>query len=123
MRRSSLFIIATALLASPGCGGPGEVTGVVKYKGEALTTGTVTFYGETTGAWSSEIGQDGQYTIRGVPPQKVRIAVVMPLALSIPGMPQLPKSVAIPPKYNDADKSGLTYDVYSGSQIKNLDLD
>jgi hypothetical protein len=123
MKRIPLFFLAATLLALPGCGGPGEVTGVVKYKGEALTTGTVTFYGETTGAWSSEIDQDGKYTIRGVPPGKVRIAVVMPLAITVPGMPPPPKAIAIPPRYNDAQKSGLTYEVYSGAQTKHLDLD
>jgi hypothetical protein len=122
-RRQLAPLFVCAALALPGCGGgTGEVSGVVKYRGEPLPGGTIPLYDATRGVWSSEIKPDGSYTVRTVPPGKARITVITPAAISMPGMPP-PKTIPIRAKYNDAAQSGLTYQVRVGRQTHDVDLD
>jgi hypothetical protein len=112
-----------ASLALAGCaGGSGDVSGVVKYKGEPLPGGTILFYGQPKGVWSAEIKRDGTYVVSGVPAGVAKIAVIGPVAVSLGGGPPPPKMPTIPGKYADQDKSGLTYNVHSGAQTYPVDL-
>jgi hypothetical protein len=119
-RQFTLGFVAVALLA--GCAGNGDVSGVVKYHGDPLPSGTISFYDETRGVWSSAINPDGSYSVKGIPTGTARITVVTPLALTLPGAPPPPKSVAIPAKYGDATHSGLTHVVVGGPQALELNL-
>ena len=112
------------LVACAGCvgTGTGDVTGVVTYRGKPLPAGTISFYDATRGVWSSAIGPDGSYSVAGIPTGTARIAVVTPMAISMPGAPPPPKSVPIPAKYADPDKSGLTCVVGRGSQTHDVTL-
>jgi hypothetical protein len=116
-------LILTVLIA--GCGPQfGDVSGTVKFKGEPLKTGTISFYDQANKVQSSPIGPDGTYSVSKVQAGPVKIAVSVPLAITMgpprgdapmparpwPGVP------ALPTKYQDPEQSGLTMEVKSGSQ-------
>jgi len=125
-----------------GCagGGKGDVSGQVKFNGQPLPAGAISFI--------SQVGdkqvvnatiQDGKYTVKDIAAGPVLITVatyppspppqlapgVKPIegpkgetsAASPPG-----KYVKIPQKYSLADQSGLTYTVTKGSQEHNIEL-
>ena len=130
-------VLVLLALAAVGCGGRGDVSGRVLYKGAPLPAGRVTFVceGGTKPALTSEI-RDGAYTIPGAPVGAVKIGVAtfrvnktrvpnMPKEASSPpgGEEQSPGAyVAIPPRYADPGTSGLTYTVQRGSQTHDIDL-
>jgi hypothetical protein len=117
-----LTFSAAALLLS-GCGpGRGDVSGVVYFKNTPLEAGTITFYDEYKGVASSEIKTDGSYAVTHVGTGTAKIAVVTPMNIQMPGMPAV-KTIPIPPKYNDREKSGLTCKVVSGKQEHNVTLE
>jgi hypothetical protein len=116
-------LLFCVVLAVPGCAGHGDISGVVKHRGQPLPAGTISFYDETRGVWSGAIKSDGSYTVPAVPTGIARIAVVTPLAIQLPGAPPPPKTPSIPAKYGDPDKSGLTCVVRDGPQTHNLDLE
>lgn len=122
-----------------GCGsGQGEVSGVVKFKGEPLPSGRVTFHPEDkAGAPASGlIKEDGSYTISKCPVGPVAITVE---TFRRGGEAQVPKGlgiqppsgaeggggkyVAIPPKYSSPELSGLTYTVTKGKQEHPINLE
>src|SRR4051794_40985259 len=106
--KCSAALLLGAALALSGCGGgKGDVSGVVKLKGKAVPGGTITFFGEERGAWSSPIKADGTYAVADVSSGKVFIAVVAPMAIAMPGAPEV-KEIPIPPRYADRKTSGLT---------------
>ncbi len=148
-----------ALLCLAGCGASGKVTGKVTYKGKPVPGGKVAFYGANNWTGTSEIEEDGSYSIAKVPSGTVKITVdtssfrPAKLPFNAPKMPnmqdtsKMPKPpdmpeeakknpmynpqaraerekryVEIPKKYADPEKSGLTYDVKSGTQTHNIDL-
>jgi hypothetical protein len=129
-----------------GCsGGKGEVSGLVKFKGEPLPNGRVTFVCQTGAkeVLSDEI-VNGRYTISGIPVGPVTIVVETfpPPAATIPpikipggmppnikGMPEpgaahpVPgKYVAIPSRYGNLEQSGLSYTVTVGQQEHDIPL-
>lgn len=127
-----LFCLA---LAGCGSGGPvmGRVSGTVTYQGKPLPKGTVTFI-PTDSTRPSATGtiNNGAYTLQTTEPGDGAVVGGYKVAVSdvdsevmntpVPGMPvEAPKS-AIPKKYGDANASGLTAEVQSGSQTKNFDL-
>jgi hypothetical protein len=111
-----------ALLLTGCAAGTGDVSGVVLYRGQPLPSGTISFFDETRGVWSSGIGPDGTYSVDGIPTGTARITVTTPMPITLPGAPPPPKSVAIPPKYADAQKSGLTHLVVRGAQSREINL-
>jgi hypothetical protein len=112
-----------AALALAGCsGGRGDVSGVVKYKGEPVPGGTIMFHGQPSGVWSSEIKKDGSYTVVGIPAGTVKISVMLPVPNTVLPGGAGAKMPVIPPKYGDSEKSGLTYTVHGGSQTYPVDL-
>jgi hypothetical protein len=125
--RRSLAWLAVVLLAS-GCGiGYGDVSGTVKYNGAPVAGGTITFYDSTGQPVSGEIKSDGTYAVKHVATGLARITVVAPLNIEFPGMGGAktgePKPQPLPPKYGDPEQSGLTLDVHTGSQTKDIPLD
>jgi hypothetical protein len=145
-RRSITSIGVCFALGVAGCGGGnGDVFGRVTFKGEPLPNGRVTFLGQAGAkeVFSSEILQ-GSYTIEGIPVGPVKITVEtfqqaaakppptnipggipphikgMPLPGALPAAPE--KHVAIPLRYGNMEKSGLSYTVTAGQQQHDLHL-
>jgi hypothetical protein len=121
-------------LLAAGCGPQfGDVSGTVRYKGEPLKTGTITFYDQANGVASSAIQADGTYAVRKVRAGPAKIAVAMPTEISFlrPGgsvaglapAPALPAAPSFPPKYQDPEQSGLTFEVQPGAQEFEVRLD
>jgi hypothetical protein len=133
-------------LALVGCGsGKGDVSGQVKFKGEPLPSGRVTFVCQAGAkeVFSGEILK-GTYTISGIPvgPVKIMVETFQPapattLPTKIPGgippnikgmpapgaPPPAPgKYVAIPSRYGNVEKSGLSYTVTAGHQDHDINL-
>jgi hypothetical protein len=111
-------------LAVAGCtgGGRGDVSGVVKYKGEPLPGGTILFYGQPKGVWSAEIKEDGSYAVSGVPAGTAKIAVIGMVQVNLGAGPVGTKTPPIPAKYADPERSGLTCTVQGGAQVQPVDL-
>jgi hypothetical protein len=124
--------MAFVLVVVAGCGGrQGEVSGTVTYGGKSLPSGTVTFLGKDKQVVGSSSITDGTYKIRQVPPGPVTITVSTPpslgrgargAALARKDMPAPLESIPIPPKYGNAEQSGLTYEVKPGAQDHPIDL-
>ena len=125
-------LLVVALLGSFGCStGVGTVTGEVRFKGELLPNGRVTFIcqGGALPAMSADI-VDGRYEIRGVPVGHVDVTVEtfnlrsdpVPGGLPPPPVPKGYKFVRIPDRYGSAAESGLGFEVVRGNQPRNLDL-
>jgi hypothetical protein len=115
-----------------GCArGPGSVSGTVTYQGKPLETGTITFYDTAHNAPTAEINKDGTYSIPKVAAGKAKIAVVMPMPIAFKsgdlpgaGKPAEPLKVpTLPAKYADPEKSGLTFEVNTGSNTHDVKLD
>jgi hypothetical protein len=119
-RKLLTILIVGVALTLPGCGGTGEVSGVVKLKGQPLPTGTITFFDEAGKTWSGTINE-GAYTVKGIPTGTAKVVVITPQNIQMPGVAPV-KTIPINPKYNDANSSGLTYDVRNGPQTKDWDL-
>jgi hypothetical protein len=107
-----------------------SVTGKVSYKGKPLTAGTVSFL--NGGTVSSSLIQNGQYTVPNAAVGANKIGVVTPSAPDAKQMKmkmgdkdvsaQAPEIVAVPPKYNDPENSGLAYTV-TAEKTQTYDID
>jgi hypothetical protein len=111
----------------------GGVSGTVTYQGKPLETGTIIFYDAANNAPSSPINKDGTYSIPKVAAGKVKIAVLMPLAIPFKGM-DMPavggkqptesiKVPTLPPRFADPEQSGLSYEVTAGNNMHDVKLD
>jgi hypothetical protein len=118
-----IVVAGLLLCCAIGCGGAGYISGVVKLKGEPLDGGSIiTFHREGRG-YSGAIDKTGAYTISDpVPPGPAKISVFTPPMILAPGQTAPPKTMQVPAKYADPEKSGLTYEVRSGQQTHDLDL-
>jgi hypothetical protein len=146
IRRSFVAFVVFSTLALAGCGGgKGDVSGQVKFNGEPLPSGRVTFVcqGGAKEVFSGEILK-GKYIISGIPVGPVKImvetfepapATTVPTKIpggippNIKGMPApgapppAPgKYIAIPPRYGNLEKSGLSYTVTAGQQDHDIIL-
>lgn len=127
MRTFLWLAVMSAAAAGMGCGsgkGSAKVSGTVTYRNNPLPSGTVTFFDAKKEIVGSASIQNGSYAMESVPPGKVMVSVTTPPAVKpnprrsskdAPGDPPLPV-VPIPPQYGDAEKSGLSYEVKTGSQ-------
>jgi hypothetical protein len=127
LRTSGLILLGLLLLVA-GCGrGWGHVSGTVRYKGKALPNGTITFYDEANQAVSGHIETDGKYTVNKIAAGKAKITVTAPMPIFLPGdqtaKKQFENMPNLPAHYADAEKSGLSRDITSGSQTLDIDLD
>jgi hypothetical protein len=136
------FLPCLALLALAGCGpATGSISGKVTYKDKPLPGGMVTFFAADKKSQTAVIGTDGTYTIDRVAVGPAKIAVLPPAAppKMPPGMkmdagkmggapeggsppPSADKPVSLPPKYQDPEKSELTYTVTAGKQEHDIPL-
>jgi hypothetical protein len=123
-------LAAILVLAVPGCGGTGDISGRVSFKGTPLSGGRVTFTSPQNNNASvyGLIGEGGRYQVTGCPAGPVRITVqtVVPRRDggqgTKPGPGARPASSTIPVRYADPDKSGLDYNVRRGRQEHDIDL-
>ncbi|HEV3444125.1 MAG TPA: hypothetical protein VG099_05740 [Gemmataceae bacterium] len=116
--------------------GVGQVSGTVKFKGQPLTSGAITWSiifvtedGQTTG---DVVGKDGKYTVNEVATGRAKIAIV--------GLPRVPPGLVGPKekpptldnasrglleslkKFENPDTSGLTFPVAKGKQPHDIEL-
>jgi hypothetical protein len=128
------FLGSLALLVLSGCAEPStKVSGKVTYQSKPLNSGTITFFcKDNKVVRSCQIGTDGSYAIDKVPLGNAKISISVPPPRTKPtgevakmapsGGPEPPEPVEIPQNYSDPEKSGLTYEVKSGSQPHDIDL-
>jgi hypothetical protein len=137
-------LAAAALLAACGCGGEGELTGAVSYKGKALQSGTAQIRGADGVVRSAPIDADGRFRVTGLPTGPAAVAVdcrdprqveyTKALARGgrgtpgTPGTPagatpgRLPNFSLIPEMYSDLDRSGLATTVVGGENVFDVEL-
>jgi hypothetical protein len=139
IRQGSRILVGLALLASlaaAGCGSSrkSSISGEVKYNGQPLPSGTVTFLGqdgEKKVAGADIV--DGKYKIASFPRGVVKVTVVtLPpsqggsppngQAIPTPGGARVGAYMAIPKRYAVPEQSPLSYTVSSGDQTYNIDL-
>lgn len=127
--RSLGMLVLLSPLILAGCSSIKEgshiVKGVVKFKGEVLPGGTITFTSSTDSTKVARCGinSDGTYSL-DAPEGEVKISVLGP---SKPSDTKEGTKAPIDPKllkkYEKADSSGLTYTVTKEStQIHDVDL-
>jgi hypothetical protein len=151
------WLVCTCVLGlavSSGCSSgtfpTGEVSGTVKFKGEPISQGKITFIStDGTGNFGSDIISDGAYKIKAplglckieiqvqsnenkyaVSQQQFKMMRGKMKEMKAKGMdvpdepPQLAKKPTLnfPEKYKVADQSGLEFDVKAGEQTKDWDL-
>jgi hypothetical protein len=125
-----------------GCATHGTVTGKVLHRGTPLDTGGVVFLAKDGHTYNGNIEKDGSYTVPKIPPGLAKIAVVVasgpsgqPMKIP-PGAGKTPEGIQggsspgamthqgpkIAEQYSDPEKSGLTYEVKSGSQEHDIDI-
>ncbi len=134
LARRSCWLGLLCLLVTSGCGGPGDLSGTVTYKGKPLSTGTVNVVGGDGIICSGIIQDDGTFTVTGLVPGKVQIAVTSinpakqkSIAKPKSGMEVAPKGdgskwFAIPEQYADFERSGLTFDLERGPNSFPIEL-
>jgi hypothetical protein len=137
------------LVVSAGCSSKGTVSGKVTYQGKPVPAGTVIFVPLAGGGGFTANIRDGAYTVEGLPLGPVKISVSTPVNAAhmkelvskmrpppemmqkvAPGKSaegsappsQDTQAVSIPARFQDPEKSGLTYTVKSGSQVYDIDI-
>ena len=143
-RRAAVFslptvVFAFAVFAVNGCGcgnSPNRITGAVRFNGEPLRNGSVTYFGADGKEVSAAISRDGEYRIEGVAEGGATIAVFqdapMPFGFEHTPRPtdvsrkqvdiRSTRTIGIPHRYRDPKQSGLMYQVRKGEQLHNIDL-
>ncbi|MCE9563124.1 MAG: carboxypeptidase-like regulatory domain-containing protein [Planctomycetes bacterium] len=126
-----LILIGLVALFALGCGGAAGFTtvqGTVTYDGKPLTNGYVTILPDGEGeSASGQIGSDGRFTLTtfspndGVKPGKYKVRIASYLSEAKMNDPSSGKP-AIPDKYFDVAKSGLTVTIEGKSQTLDLNL-
>jgi hypothetical protein len=143
---AAAFCLCGILLVQGCSGGMGTVSGKVTFLGKPVRGGTVSFIPEAGSVVIAQIEEDGSYTVRNVTPGKAKITVdtssFRPQAQKAPPgvSPQFAKEmmekmnpdfadagrakryVAIPPQYTDPDQTKLSYEVKSGKQQHDIDM-
>lgn len=139
IRGLGLCVLTLPLLVlATGCsdGSAGSISGKVVYQNKPLQGGKLTF-AHDKGTFYATIAEDGTYEVDKVPVGEVRIAVssggrsvAPPRPIRGKMSPQLEKklttkpagNIAVPDRYRDPEKSGLTYEVHYGKQTHDIDL-
>jgi hypothetical protein len=123
----ALSASAFAAFALAGCGASNaRVSGNVTVDGRPIKFGTILFVGPAGTSVSARIN-DGAYEAVNVPVGQVRIAVegfdTNPFdEPPRPRQKRKPEVSVVPPKYRDAEKSGLTLMVNAGDNERDVDL-
>jgi hypothetical protein len=121
-----------ALLLSVGCGfleNAGTISGTVRYKGQPLPEGSVSFVSDNGRVLTGAIDKAGRYLVAHVPvgaaKVTVQVASSMP-SMSFVGVPKTSQTtgttVQIPIRYSVTATSGLRHDVTKGKQTFDIDL-
>jgi hypothetical protein len=127
---SLVGLFAFALLSVSGCGGgTGEISGTVRFQGQPLSSGFVTFTiaSDPGNRFSATIGADGTYRIAACPSGSARIAVKAVVPRGGQSPPGKEKHTgdgppAIPARYANPETSGLELTVRPGSQQHDIEL-
>jgi hypothetical protein len=139
-RRLDLGLLALSLgVALAGCAPrTAQVSGKVTFKDKPLPAGTVIFTSDDgKRVDTSEIAEDGSYTMAHAPvgPVKISVQTHRPPTIGLAKAPvmhmgdnvgkvedKVGKYVAIPPKYAEPADSGLTFTVQPGPQTHDITL-
>jgi hypothetical protein len=121
-RAAHAMIVAGALVAVTGCGGPGTVSGKVTLNGTPLPGGLVTIIDSEGQSRLGRITKEGTYSMSNVAPGMAQVSVFTSEfggGVRVKGDP--PRDpygpyVKIPGKYADIKTSGLTIDIKGGKQ-------
>jgi hypothetical protein len=137
--------LLAALAVAVGCGesGPRDkaknyVTGKITYNNGPVPNAFVEFVFTEKDKATGSTNDQGVYTITGVPAGTAKVSVKTKSAAKPPPMPQMPKvaggvtmgaapidtgkTVKIPDKYADANKSGLTATLNAGKNTYDIPL-
>jgi hypothetical protein len=124
--------LAGGLVLLPGgCENTGTVSGTVRYKGQPLSEGSVSFVNDNGQVATGSIDKSGHYVVSRVPvgPAKVTVQIVSsegPPPMSFVGAPKQGQETAtgskIPLRYGVASTSGLQLNVTKGKQPFDIDL-
>lgn len=126
-------LICGYFLCLTGCGkaNVASVNGTVKFQGKPVAAGVICF--QTAGGVTTSGNLDaGEYRIRELPvgPAKITVQSLMPAptmvradqaATAVP-RPPVPPYEPVPARYLDFEKSKLQYEVKSGANTFNIDL-
>jgi hypothetical protein len=128
--------VALLALVVTGCGGRGNVSGKVTYKGKPLVWGTVQFQGSDNMIRQANIEPDGTYSVTGVITGEAKAAVssINPASSDFqprraegrpppPPRPQVKGWFPIPKKYQTTFDSGLTYTIKRGENKIDIELE
>lgn len=144
------LVPAALLVALSGCGGDvprGKLHGTVKYQGKPVAHGTLIFLGSDNQTYPADLGKDGRYTVDRIPFGSIKVAIQQSPARPAPkndpgaarakgGMgetkdaarpappPDEPKAnwVVLPPQYQQAETSGLSFEMKAADQEWSVDL-
>jgi hypothetical protein len=125
----------------------GDVSGTVKYNGEPIPQGKITFINTETGDSTWAPINNGSYTVKAplgpckveiqlqstenvgaIPPQqmamvKAKVKEMRDKGMNVPDPTETKKpTINLPEKYKSADTSGLRFEVQAGTQTKEWDL-
>lgn len=124
-----ILTLAGLGVATPGCSGSAgaEVTGTVRFEGQPLRGGKITFYhprqpGRNVSAY---IQPDGTYRILEVPYGQVKVTVVALPPKKKDRTGKGPAKLVLPPiplKYTDPETTDLVCPVRHASQTFDIDL-
>jgi hypothetical protein len=106
-----------------GCDtGGGRVAGMVRFRGNPVARGDVSFYDGTTGRGGMAAITSGSFSFsHPLDPGKYAVAVTPPSPVR-PEDP-VPQCPDVPRKYHEATKSGLTFTVTKGQNEYVIDLE
>jgi hypothetical protein len=131
LKDSARLAALVVMLGLIGCSNQpptGTVTGFVRYGGQPLTQGLVTFVGPNGQSGSARIQADGKYTVTNAPLGENKIAISMPppegsadLSKDAPN-PGDAQEFQLPAHYADPSRSELKYAVKTGPQTHHIDL-
>jgi len=121
-------LVLLSLLLLTGCSSSGngdgnEISGVVKYNGEPVPGGTISFISaaDKNKVARAGINPDGTYRVGKVPLGDMKITIDGPSPPSDSAQGKKPPMI-LPKTYLKAETSGLSYSVKEGSQTHNIDL-
>lgn len=139
-------LLALAAVLAAGCGkgrGKATISGKVTYHGAPVTGGTMTIYHAGSAPYTVPIRGDGTFSSSDLPvgESKVTIETESLRQARAVGAPNLPRGmkpprpsgaeaggtptayVKIPPKYASQQNTPLVWDLKSGTNSKDFDLD
>jgi hypothetical protein len=132
-------LLAGLLVSACGCGGTATVSGKVTYRGRPVTAGSVIFVSADQVSRFGVIQPDGSYTVDGVHPGEVKVAVISrdpaktrsvlqggkparPGKKNAPAPPTAGGWFPIPRQFEDPETAGLACTLGAGQITHDIDL-